>query len=129
MKPAVTFVALLFLLVSGYLLEAAEKPNIIYTLADDFGLSDIGCYGSAYKTPNLDGLAAGGTRFEYCFAAPLCAPTRAMGMFGRYGFRTGVTDNGLGAAATPQSEVCIAKVLRQAGYATTVAVERDPGFH
>jgi arylsulfatase A len=101
--------------------EPAAKPNIIYILADDFGLPDIGCYGSVYKTPNLDTLAAGGTRFEFCFAAPLCAPTRAMGMFGRYGFRTGVTDNGLGAAATPQSEVCIAKVLKQAGYATAVA--------
>jgi len=101
--------------------KSAPKPNIIYFLADDFGLADIGCFGSAYKTPNLDALAAGGTRFEYCFAAPLCAPTRAMGMFGRYGFRTGVTDNGLGAAATPQSEVCIAKVLKEAGYATAVA--------
>ncbi|MFM7518818.1 MAG: sulfatase-like hydrolase/transferase [Pirellula sp.] len=104
-------------------LHAAEpsKPNIILILADDFGLPDIGCYGSAYKTPNLDALAASGTRFEYCFAAPLCAPSRAMCMFGRYGFRTGVTDNGLGAAATPESEVCIAKVLKQAGYATAVA--------
>ncbi len=44
-----------------------------------------------------------------------------MGMFGRYGFQTGVTDNGLGAAATQQSEVCIAKVLNQAGYATAMA--------
>lgn len=101
--------------------KPAAKPNIIYILADDFGLPDIGCYGSVYKTPNLDTLAAGGTRFEFCFAAPLCAPTRAMGMFGRYGFRTGVTDNGLGAAATPQSEVCIAKVLKSSGYATAVA--------
>ncbi|HBJ83402.1 MAG TPA: hypothetical protein DDZ88_05910 [Verrucomicrobiales bacterium] len=100
---------------------SSGKPNIIYILADDFGLPDIGCYGSAYKTPNLDALAASGTRFEFCFAAPLCAPTRAMGMFGRYGFRTGVTDNGLGAAATPQGEVCIAKVLKQAGYATAVS--------
>jgi len=104
-------------------LHAAEpsKPNIIFILADDFGLPDIGCYGSSYKTPHLDSLAAGGTRFEYCFAAPLCAPSRAMCMFGRYGFRTGVTDNGLGAAASPQSEICIAKVLKQAGYATAVA--------
>lgn len=101
--------------------SVATKPNIIYILADDFGLPDIGCYGGDYRTPNLDALAARGTRFEYCFAAPLCAPTRAMGMFGRYGFRTGVTDNGLGAAATPQSEVCIAKVLKQTGYKTAVA--------
>jgi arylsulfatase A len=82
--------------------KPSTKPKIILILADDFGLPDIGCYGSAYKTPNLDALASGGTRFEYCFAAPLCAPSRAMCMFGRYGFRTGVTDNGLGAAATPQ---------------------------
>jgi arylsulfatase A len=100
---------------------APAQPNIIYILADDFGLPDIGCYGAAYRTPNLDALAAGGMRFENCFSAPLCAPTRAMGMFGRYGFRTGVTDNGLGHAATPQKEVCIAKVLKQAGYGTAVA--------
>jgi arylsulfatase A len=104
-------------------LDAVEttKPNFILILADDFGLPDIGCYGSAYQTPHLDKLAAGGTRFEHCYAAPLCAPSRAMCMFGRYGFRTGVTDNGLGASATPQGEVCIAKVLQQAGYATAVA--------
>lgn len=99
----------------------AARPNIVCILADDFGLPDIGCYGSAYKTPHLDALAAGGTRFEYCFAAPLCAPSRAMAMFGRYGFRTGVTDNGLGAAATPSREVCVATVLKRAGYATAVA--------
>lgn len=106
--------------------EAAEpqsvaRPNIIWILADDFGLPDVGCYGGVYRTPALDGLASGGTRFDFCFAAPLCAPSRAMCMFGRYGFRTGVRDNGQGAAATPQREVCIAKVLKQAGYATAVA--------
>jgi arylsulfatase A len=126
MKHTLTLLAALLLspLTALYAADTpkpAAKPNIIYILADDFGLPDIGCYGSVYKTPNLDKLAAGGTRFEFCFAAPLCAPTRAMGMFGRYGFRTGVTDNGLGAAATPQSEVCIAKVLKQVGYATAVA--------
>jgi arylsulfatase A len=99
----------------------AAHPNIIFILADDYGIAGMGCYGGAYKTPNLDTLAAGGTRFEYCFSAPLCAPSRALCMFGRYSFRTGVTDNGLGAAATPQKEVCIAKVLKQAGYTTAVA--------
>jgi len=122
MKSTLTLLTAL-LLAPLAMLHAAEpsKPNIILILADDFGLPDIGCYGSVYKTPHLDALAAGGTRFEYCFAAPLCAPSRAMCMFGRYGFRTGVTDNGLGAAATPQSEVCIAKVLKQADYSTAVA--------
>jgi len=73
------------------------------------------------KTPNLDKLAAEGMRFEYCFAAPLCAPSRALAMFGRYAFRTGVLDNGCGAAAKPDKEISIAKTLKQAGYATALA--------
>jgi arylsulfatase A-like enzyme len=100
---------------------AAPRPNIIFILSDDYGIPGVGCYGGAYKTPNLDSLAAGGVRFERCYAAPLCAPSRAMCMFGRYAFRTGVLDNGCGAAAKPDKEVCIAKTLKQAGYATAFA--------
>ncbi|MCX6907179.1 MAG: sulfatase-like hydrolase/transferase [Verrucomicrobia bacterium] len=100
---------------------AAEKPNIIFILADDIGIPGVGCCGGAFKTPNLDSLAAGGVRFERCFSAPLCAPSRALCMFGRYAFRTGVLDNGCGAAAKPDKEVCIAKTLKQAGYATAFA--------
>ncbi len=98
-----------------------RKPNIIFILADDIGLPGFGCTGGIYKTPNIDALAAGGTRFEYCFAAPLCAPSRAMLMTGRYAFRTGVTDNGHGAAATPEKDGCVAQLMKQAGYATAVA--------
>ncbi len=97
------------------------RPNIIFILADDYGITGAGCYGAKYKTPNLDALAQGGTRFEYCFSAPLCAPSRALCMTGRYAFRTGVLDNGSGGRATPQREVCIAKAMKQAGYATAVA--------
>ena len=97
------------------------KPNIIFILADDYGIPGVGCYGGAFKTPNLDALAAGGVRFERCYAAPLCAPSRALCLFGRYAFRTGVLDNGCGAAARPEKEVSIAKTLRQAGYATAMA--------
>ena len=96
----------------------AAKPNIIFILADDIGLPGFGCTGGIYKTPNIDALAAGGTRFEYCFAAPLCAPSRAMLMTGRYAFRTGVKSNGLGAEATPQKDGCVAQLMKQAGYAT-----------
>ena len=97
------------------------KPNIIFILADDYGIPGVGCYGGTFKTPNLDSLAAGGVRFERCYSAPLCAPSRALCMFGRYAFRTGVLDNGCGAAAKPDKEVCIAKILKQAGYATAFA--------
>lgn len=99
----------------------APRPNILFILADDYGVPGVGCYGGAYQTPNLDSLAATGVRFERCFSAPLCAPSRALCMFGRYAFRTGVLDNGCGAAATPQKEVCLAKTLQQAGYATALA--------
>lgn len=97
------------------------KPNIIFILADDLGLPALGCTGGVYKTPHLDTLAAGGTRFENCFAAPLCAPSRALLMTGRYAFRTGVKDNGLGAQATPQKDGCVALRMKQAGYTTAVA--------
>jgi arylsulfatase A-like enzyme len=101
--------------------ESPRKPNIIFILADDLGIPAIGCYGGAYKTPNLDALAASGTRFENCFAAPLCAPSRALLMTGRYAFRTGVIDNGHGAAATPDKDGCVALLLKEAGYKTAVA--------
>jgi len=54
----------------------AQKPNIILILSDDVGLGDIGCYGGAFKTPQIDSLAKGGTRFEYCYSTPLCGPSR-----------------------------------------------------
>ena len=115
----------LSVLATSHLAQAAEvtaaKPNIIFILADDYGIPGVGCSGGAFKTPQLDALAAGGIRFERCFSAPLCGPSRAMCMSGRYAFRTGVLDNGCGAAMTPQNTVCIAKVLKQAGYATAVA--------
>ncbi len=123
--------ALLFLLALGFSVRAADSrseaktaagnPNIIFILADDIGLPGFGVTGGIYKTPNIDALAAGGTRFESCFAAPLCAPSRAMLMTGRYAFRTGVKDNGFGAAATPDKDGCVAQVMKQAGYATAVA--------
>jgi arylsulfatase A len=100
---------------------STDKPNIIFILADDYGITGTGCYGGVYKTPHIDALAKGGVRFEYCFSMPLCAPSRAAGMMGRYGFRTGVVDNGTGGRASPQKETTIAKVLQQAGYVTAIA--------
>ena len=121
--PIACAAVLLLVPAALYAVDAPKpaKPNIIFILADDYGIPGVGCYGGAYKTPNLDTLAAGGTRFERCFSAPLCAPSRALCMFGRYAFRTGVLDNGCGGAATPQKEVCIAKTMKTAGYATAVA--------
>lgn len=101
---------------------SGSRPNIIFILADDLGMDGLSCYGSSqFKTPNLDAMAAAGVRFEYCFASPLCAPSRAQLMTGRYGFRTGVVNNETGGRMAPESDTIIAKVLKQAGYATGLA--------
>ena len=101
----------------------ASKPNIIFILADDLGLDGVSCYGAdSHKTPQIDKLAAGGTRFETCYAAPLCGPSRCALMTGRYAFRTGGITNGSwranGPGALSKDEQPVAKLMKQAGYAT-----------
>ncbi len=73
----------------------ATKPNIILIYADDLGIDGVSCYGAdKHQTPNIDKLAMSGTRFETCYAAPLCGPSRCLLMTGRYAFRTGGIGNG-----------------------------------
>ena len=62
------------------------RPNIIYILADDLGYGDLGCYGQTkFKTPNLDGMAAGGMRFTQHYAgSTVCAPSRCSLMTGEF---------------------------------------------
>lgn len=73
---------------------SAEKPNILFILADDMGWSQLGCYGSSYyETPNIDRLAEHGMRFTNAYAAcPVCSPTRASIMTGKYPARLHLTD-------------------------------------
>ena len=103
--------------------DAPAKPNIIFILADDLGLDGVGCYGSDnHKTPNIDRLAASGIRFETCYAAPLCGPSRCLLMTGRYAFRTGGLGNQSwrpgGTGAKSADEISIARSLKQNGYRT-----------
>ncbi len=102
---------------------APAKPNIIFILADDLGIDGVSCYGAdAHQTPQIDKLAASGTRFETCYAAPLCGPSRCVLMTGRYAFRTGGLQNGSwragGPGALSKNEQPVAKLMKQAGYAT-----------
>jgi arylsulfatase A-like enzyme len=85
--------ALLACLLALSPLVAADKPNIIFILADDLGAHDLGCFGSTfYETPNIDRLAKRGTRFTQAYAAsPLCSPTRSSILTGQYPARTGIT--------------------------------------
>jgi arylsulfatase A len=96
-----------------------DKPNIVFILADDLGIDNLSCYGGdKYKTPRLDKLAADGTRFTRAYGAPLCGPSRAMIMTGRYAFRTGATNQDRVAKITPEDEIMMPKLLKTAGYAT-----------
>ena len=113
---------------------AAPKPNFIFFLIDDLGRNDLGCYGSKfYRTPNLDRMAAEGMKFSDAYAAcPVCSPTRASIMTGKYPARLHLTDwlPGRGDLPAqrlarpiinqqlPLAEVTIAEKLKAAGYVT-----------
>ena len=99
----------------------AAHPNIILILTDDVGLGNIHCYGGPFETPNIDKLAHDGTRFEHCYASPLCGPSRCQLLTGRYPFRTGHNSNQSRMAVDPNREVMIPKVLKSAGYVTAHA--------
>ena len=101
-----------------------QRPNIVFFLADDFGLDGVSCYGSDRfkgKTPNIDELAKSGLRFERAYCTPLCGPTRCLLMTGRYGFRTGGLTNQTAGQPASKNEPSLARTLKQAGYATGMA--------
>jgi arylsulfatase A-like enzyme len=112
--------------------EFDQQPNVVQILVDDLGWSDLGCYGSDFhETPNIDDLAADGTRFTDAYAAsPICSPTRASLMTGQTPPRHGITD-WIGAGVTegaksspapgeslPTDAPTTASLLSEAGYHT-----------
>ncbi len=97
------------------------KPNIIYVLADDLGIGDVSAYGSDSNfTPIIDKLAAEGIRFQHGYTAPLCGPSRALILTGRYAFRTGAVNQDMCANIKPADETMIPAVLKTAGYKTAM---------
>jgi arylsulfatase A-like enzyme len=103
---------------------AESRPNILYIVADDLGWKDLGFQGCAeIKTPNIDKLAAGGARLEQFYVQPMCTPTRAALMTGRYPFRYGlqtlvIPSKGTYGLAT--DEYTLPQTLKDAGYATAM---------
>ena len=122
----------------------SKRPNFVFILVDDLGWTDLGCYGSSfYETVNVDALAAEGMRFTDAYAAcPVCSPTRASIMTGKYPVRLAATDY-FGAPQpdtvenhwtknkpllparyedrVPLEEMTIAEELKKAGYSTFFA--------
>jgi arylsulfatase A-like enzyme len=89
MKKLSTILTVIILLL-GTALQAADQPNIIFIMADDLGNADLGYRGSDIKTPNIDKLAEGGVRLESFYGEPVCTPSRAALMTGRYPMRYGL---------------------------------------
>src|SRR5690242_9125989 len=119
----------------GSTASAAERPSIVFILADDLGYTDVACFGSRYyETPNIDRLAAEGRKFTTGYTCgPNCQPTRAALLSGQYEPRTGVytvgninrfnwqsrplrpVDN---VTTLPLDKITIAQAMKDAGYAT-----------
>jgi len=110
--------------------QARRKPNIIWIMADDLGVYDVGCYGQKHiQTPSIDKLAAEGVKFTQCYAgSTVCAPSRSVLMTGLHTGHTTVRGNSAAVGGPPpqrriplnDEDVTVAEVLKKAGYTTGI---------
>ncbi|MGN6136863.1 MAG: alpha/beta fold hydrolase [Aureliella sp.] len=129
-----TFLALFSGALNASKAAAGPQPNVIVILVDDQGYYDLGCYGaSEVKTPRIDAMAAGGTRFtDYYAAAPICSPSRAGLLTGCYPRRVGNelwvhrADSRFG---IHPDELTLAELFQQSGYKTACIGKWHLGFH
>lgn len=106
--------------------KRGRKPNIVFILADDLGIGNVGCYGGKLiQTPNIDRLAAEGTKFNQAYTGGVvCAPSRSCLMTGQHTGHTRIRENSSGRTGERvplrAEDVTVAEVLKQAGYATGI---------
>lgn len=106
---------------TAFCANPVDCPNIVLILADDQGWGDFGFHGNEQiRTPHLDQLAADGLELTRFYVSPVCAPTRASLLTGRYNYRTGVVDTFRGRAMMHADEVTLAEMLAGAGYRTGI---------
>ncbi|XP_059362811.1 arylsulfatase A [Carassius carassius] len=111
----------------------ASPPNFVLLFADDLGYGDLGCFGHPSSlTPNLDRLAAHGLRFtDFYVTSPVCSPSRAALLTGRYQTRSGIYPGVLypgSKGGLPLNETTIAKMLKSKGYTTAIVGKWHLGF-
>lgn len=116
--------SILAALLLGLHLQAADVPNVVFILADDLGREDCGFMGGKeIKTPHIDALAAAGATLDAFYVQPVCSPTRAAFLTGRYPMRHGLQVGVVRPWAQfglPLDERTLAQALKDAGYATAV---------
>jgi arylsulfatase A-like enzyme len=102
------------------LAQRPVKPNVVFILADDLGIGDLSCYGQKmFSTPNIDALAAAGTRFSSAYAgSTVCAPSRCSLMTGYHTGHSRIRGNGANEDVLRKDDVVIPEVLKGAGYRT-----------
>lgn len=116
--------------------SASEKPNIIFMMLDDCSAVEFSCYATdkhpaAQTTPEVDNLAGEGLRFETCWATPMCKPTRALLMSGKYAYQTRQYGNHLSGAGDDFAILHkpVSKVMQENGYRTAISGKWHlPGF-
>jgi len=101
--------------------DSAKRPNIILVMTDDQGFGDVGFHGNTeLSTPHLDRLASESAEFTNFYVQPLCTPTRAALLTGRYPERTGAVEVNYGRSIIREEEITIAENLKAAGYRTGI---------
>ena len=101
--------------------RAKDRPNVVLIITDDQGYGDLGTTGNpVIRTPNIDAMARRSGSMTNFYVHPVCAPTRACLMTGRYNYRTRVVDTWLGRAMMEPNEVTLAEILGNAGYQTGI---------
>ena len=120
MNPRIPCLTIVLLIGVAFLTQAAERPNMIFFIADDVSQEDFGCYGHpTIKTPHTDSLAASGMRFDNAYlTTSSCSPSRCSIITGRYPHNTGAPELHV---KLPDTQVRFPELLREAGYYTVLS--------
>jgi arylsulfatase len=120
-KSILSFCALTISVFSFSSTPEIKHPNVVLIMTDDQGYGDLGITGNPHvKTPNIDNFARENIRFNQFYVSPVCAPTRASLMTGRYSLRTGIRDTYNGGSTMATEEITIAEMLKATGYETGI---------